>query len=207
MVQAALVAALACAPVSLAAAPGLWFWGSASPQSLADIAKFKAELGAATPTIYYSISGFSCAGGNFTGAMNSTLVKEMTSMGIQVHATVGSSSITDLRNIFANPTTFIKDAVRGLTSAGCAGINLDWEPYAKGMTKWTPGDGDGVLNKDGLEYAEFLDRFGKALHAANLELSLDFFSNLAIWNLPAMNASAVDTFIDMDTCASVLTSS
>lgn len=148
----------------------------------------------------------------------------------------------------AAQTSFIAEAVKGISAAGCAGVNLDWEPYAKGMTKWTPGDGagpqpnccttsgpsaaavahadasaslplllpptrrlnqfcshahcstpaaraagDGVLNEDGLLYARFLSKFSDALHGAGIELSLDFFSNLAIWNLPAMNASAVDT--------------
>lgn len=158
----------------------------------------------------------------------------------------------------SSPTQFIADAVKGIAASGAAGVNLDWEPYAKGMTKWTPGDGDGVradnlkggvaigsasasveplhrtgwvmrpgppspqvLNADGFLYAEFLDKFGKArhgagpalragsthrtialehvnspfvpffkvgpardrpqaLHVAKLELSLDFFSNLAV---------------------------
>ena len=44
----------------------------------------------------------------------------------------------------SSPTQFIADAVKGIAASGAAGVNLDWEPYAKGMTKWTPGDGDGV---------------------------------------------------------------
>eukprot|EP01051_Picozoa_sp_SAG22_P013988 SAG22_NODE_1635_length_3925_cov_19.715107_4_plen_314_part_00 len=182
-----------------AAPPGLWFWGGADPKSLGDIAAFQKAAGSAAPAIYYAVGGFSMAGGKFGGEMNVTKNKMMSSMGIKVQGMISTSSIKDLRTVFEDPTEFIADAVKGVVAAEVAGINLDWEPYAKGMTKWTPGDGDGVLNKDGFIYATFLDKFGKALHAAGKELSLDFFSNLAIWNLPAMNASAVDTYIDMDT--------
>lgn len=43
--------------------------------------------------------------------------------------------------------------------------------------------------------------FADALHEHSLELSVDYFSNLAIWNLPAMNSSHLDTVISMDTYA------
>jgi hypothetical protein len=50
----------------------------------------------------------------------------------------------DPRAVVADAPQFIADAVKGIAASGAAGVNLDWEPYAKGMTKWTPGDGDGV---------------------------------------------------------------
>jgi hypothetical protein len=55
------------------------------------------------------------------------------------------------------------------------------------MSKWTHDDGGDVNNRDGLAYAQFLDKFAQALHKEHLELSLDFFTDLAIWNLAAMN--------------------
>ena len=59
---------------------------------------------------------------------------------------------------------------------------------------------DGVAtNDDGAAYGRFLTQFADALHAAGKVLSLDYFSNDAIWNLPAMNSSTVDTMISMDT--------
>eukprot|EP00041_Stephanoeca_diplocostata_P015396 m.293582 g.293582 ORF g.293582 m.293582 type:complete len:91 (+) comp20022_c0_seq18:820-1092(+) len=45
----------------------------------------------------------------------------------------------------------------------------------------------------------FLNQFANALHGHGLELSVDYFSNLAIWNLDVMNMSSTDTFISMDT--------
>eukprot|EP00039_Didymoeca_costata_P010752 m.145584 g.145584 ORF g.145584 m.145584 type:complete len:146 (-) comp14950_c0_seq1:86-523(-) len=51
----------------------------------------------------------------------------------------------------------------------------------------------------GLMYAEFMNKFANALHSEGMELSVDYFSNLAIWNLPAMNSTALDTIISMDT--------
>ena len=50
----------------------------------------------------------------------------------------------------------------------------------KGMTKWVRDDGGDVNNADGLAYAKFIDTFAKALHAADKELSLDFFTDLPI---------------------------
>ena len=48
------------------------------------------------------------------------------------------------------------------------------------MTKWVRDDGGDVSNADGLAYAKFIDTFAKALHAADKELSLDFFTDLPI---------------------------
>ena len=48
------------------------------------------------------------------------------------------------------------------------------------MTKWVRDDGGDVNNADGLAYAKFIDTFAKALHAADKELSLDFFTDLPI---------------------------
>lgn len=78
-----------------AAPPGLWFWGGGGTQSLADIAAFQKATGAAAPTIYYSMGGFSMAGGKFAGSMNASKIKQMAP--IKVQATLGTSSIKDLR--------------------------------------------------------------------------------------------------------------
>jgi hypothetical protein len=48
-------------------------------------------------------------------------------------------------------------------------------------------------------YATFVNTFAVALHAKGMVLSVDYFSNLAIWDLPALNGTAVDTLISMDT--------
>ena len=181
--------------------PGLWFWGSASPESLGAIKSFQGSLKAKAPTVYYSFGGLSVgAGGQFQGSQNATLIKEMKGMGIKVYATVGATNITTLRSIFKEPQPYIEAAVKSAVASGIDGYNLDWEPYVKGMTKWTPGDEGDVDNSDGLAYARFVDTFAKALHKEQKQLSLDFFTDLAIWNLAALNSTAVDTVISMDTC-------
>ena len=75
------------------------------------------------------------------------------------------------------------------------GYNLDFEPYDSPIK--IPSS---ATNADGLAYAGFMRVFAEALHQHDLELSVDYFSNLAIWNLAAMNSSNLDTIISMDTC-------
>jgi hypothetical protein len=180
--------------------PGLWFWGGASPESLAAIKAFSTDLKSKAPTVYYSFGGLSIGpDGTFKGAQNATLIKEMKGMGIKVYATVAATNITTLRGIFKDPQPYIEAAVKSAVASGIDGYNLDWEPYVKGMTKWVPGDEGDVNNDDGLAYARFVDTFAKALHQEQKQLSLDFFTDLAIWNLAALNSTAVDTVISMDT--------
>lgn len=180
MALAAMLAAAAVAEGGGSAAPppGLWFWGGGSPASLAAIKSFTTALGTKAPTIYYSIGGYSIGpGGSFAGSQNGTLVKEMKGMGIKLHATVGATNITSLRELFKAPQPYIDAAVKAAVASGIDGYNLDWEPYVKGMTKWTPGDEGDVNNQDGLAYATFLDAFAHALHQEHKELSLDFFTD------------------------------
>jgi hypothetical protein len=61
----------------------------------------------------------------------------------------------------------------------------------------------GVTNADGLAYAAFVRAFAAGLHAHGKELSVDYFSNLAIWNLAALNGTGADTLISMDTYVQV----
>ena len=191
---------LAAAVAAAAEPPGLWFWGSASAESLGAIKSFQAALKSKAPTIYYSFGGLSVgADGTFQGSQNATLIKEMKGMGIKVYATVGATNITTLRAIFKEPEPYIEAAVKSAVSSDIDGYNLDWEPYVKGMSKWVPNDEGDVNNDDGLAYARFVDTFAKALHKEKKELSLDFFTDLAIWNLAALNSTAVDTVISMDT--------
>ena len=93
-----------------------------------------------------------------------------------------------LRSLFASPEAFITAAVSEAKAHGFEGYNLDFEPYGAAQT-----------NADGAAYARFLDTFATALHKEKKVLSVDYFSNLPIWNLPAMNDSATDMFISMDT--------
>lgn len=87
------------------------------------------------------------------------------------------------------PDAFISAATAHAKEFRLAGYNLDFEPYGQ----------PGVTNADGTRYADFVAKFARALHSEGMELSVDYFSNLGIWNLPALNDTGVDTLISMDT--------
>lgn len=106
---------------------------------------------------------------------------------------MGCSNITALRLLFANPTPFITGAIANALDLGLDGINFDFEPYSSG------GGRIGVTNQDGLDYATFVSAVATALQSHNIELSVDYFSNLAIWNLAALNSTGVNTLMSMDT--------
>eukprot|EP01047_Picozoa_sp_COSAG01_P088530 COSAG01_NODE_20876_length_930_cov_1.293622_1_plen_223_part_10 len=174
-----LLCTAAAVSASSAAIPGLWFWGSASDVSLSAIATFQQSLASRAPRIYYSVSGckFQTTGIDCS-SFNHTKCAAMKAMQIYPHATVGATNITELRAVFANPEPFIHQSVQSLKAAGVTGVNLDWEPYQHGMTKWSRDDGGDVSNADGLKYAAFLDMFAHSLHEASIEISLDFFTDL-----------------------------
>jgi len=68
---------------------------------------------------------------------------------------------------------------------------LDFEPY-----------GDTTLtNADGVIYAYFVEYLALALHVASKVLTLDYFTNLPVWNLALLNGTSVDRLISMDTYA------
>lgn len=135
-----------------------------------------------------SFSGYSCAAnGSLSGHLNATLLAELKAAGVRTHPLVGCGMPT-LRSLFASPEAFITAAVSEAKAHGFEGYNLDFEPYGAAQT-----------NADGAAYARFLDTFATALHKEEKVLSVDYFSNLPIWNLPAMNDSATDMFISMDT--------
>ena len=67
-------------------------------------------------------------------------VKAMQAMNMKVHIIIGQTNITTLRTVFAQPSDFILSATKAAAAAGFDGYNLDWEPYQKGMTKYTKGD-------------------------------------------------------------------
>ena len=167
--------------------PDLWAWLSGHTEEA--VAQIHANSDIITDI---SMGGYAVdASGNFAGAgPNATLVAELQALGIRVWPLIGCGSSPTLRTLFANPGPFVAAAVKEAARLGVAGFNLDFEPY----------DGHGVAD-DGRGYGAFLKTFADALHAATppRKLSLDFFSNLPLWDLAAMNASSVDYMISMDT--------
>ena len=166
-----------------AAPPGLWFWGSGSNESIDAIVAHRTELADGPPVLYSIGAGGVAANGSFTRSGSAATVARLKAANFGVHAIIGCGSIDTLRRLFSNPNPFITAAVAAAKDLGLDGYNLDFEPYGAVNLQ------AGVTNDDGLAYAAFIDKFAAALHAQNMELSVDYFSNLAIWNLGAMNST------------------
>lgn len=175
--------AAAAAPAA-AAPPALWAWLSGHEgEALAQLA---ANRGVLTDV---SIGGYGVGSdGALTGGPNVTLLGELRRMGLRTHPLVGCGSTAALRTLFASPGGFIAGITAQATALGFDGINLDFEPYDGAAT-----------NADGAAYGRFLTKLADALHGAGKVLSLDYFSNVPVWDLAAMNASSADRFISMDT--------
>ena len=168
----------------LAVQPSLWLWLSGhSEEAFSEIDAHK-DIISQVSYGAYSVG----SDGSLTGKVNLTIIKELQSMQIESWPLIGCGSTETLRELFSNPDPFIKSAVKEIVKSGFDGFNIDFEPY----------DGKGS-NNDGVRYGLFLEKFAAELHKVNKKLSVDFFSNLPIWNLGAMNSSSTDYFISMDT--------
>lgn len=179
--------------------PSLWVWLSGS-------ANVALEQVCAHSHIISAVSlGFGSmdAGGHFSGSANATLVRSIKQHGIEVHGLMSIASMRTLRTVTGctfrgcptSPepalTAFIDAAVSAAVVQNMSGINLDFEPY---------GDAS-LTNADGVIYAYFVEYLALALHAASKVLTLDYFTNLPVWNLALLNGTSVDRLISMDTYA------
>lgn len=168
----------------LAVQPTLWLWLSGhSEQAFSEINAHK-DIVSQVSYGAYSVG----SNGSFVGSVNLTMVKELRNMHIESWPLIGCGSTETLRELFSNPDPFINSAVEEIIRSGFDGYNIDFEPY----------DGRGT-NDDGVRFGQFLNNFATELHKVNKKLSVDFFTNLPIWNLAAMNSSSTDYFISMDT--------
>lgn len=96
-----------------------------------------------------------------------------------------------MRQVFENPEPFISSCIQAAKKYDYVGWNLDWEPT-----------GNDVTEEDGLNYAKFIDTFAKALHEADLMLTVDYATWSPIWNVTAMAETDVDKLISMGTYTS-----
>ena len=139
------------------------------------------------------ITGFGMdAHGQMQSEPNATVVRTLVGAGIEVHGLCAINSMATLRLLSADAErVFFADAIAAALRNNISGYNMDFEPYAEATT---------LTNADGLLYASFLHRFALALHkTGRLVLTVDTFTNLPMWNLAAINGTAVDRVITMDT--------
>lgn len=167
----------------------LWAWLSGSADEA--LAQLDAHREIVT---HVSLGGYSVGADlRLTGSPNRTLLTVLKSYDITVHPLIGGGDIATLRALFSNATAtrlFAAEAAAEASRLGLGGFNIDFEPYKQGSTY-----ADAVL------FAEFTDTLAKELHnSGNAKLSIDFFSNLAFWDIGALNATTdVDYLISMDT--------
>ena len=141
------------------------------------------------------------AAGTFHSSPNMTLAKTLISMGVEVHGLMGIASMQAMRTLTgctlqgcptvprAAMTSFIDEAVSSAIATNITGYNLDFEPY---------GD-HSLTNADGVVYGYFVELLSLSLHQKGIALSVDYFTNLPVWNLPYLNGTAVNRLISMDT--------
>jgi len=91
------------------------------------------------------------------------------------------------RQVFDNPTPFIQTCIEEAQKYGYSGYNVDFEPTI------------GIQDGDGKRYAQFLDKFAKALHSVGRILTIDIATWTAFWDLDALSQTSVDRIISMST--------
>ncbi len=100
-----------------------------------------------------------------------------------------SANLTELRQLFSAPDTFIAKAVEVGRTFNYSGWNIDFEP-------------DGSIeptNRDAVAYTGFLTKLANSLHSANLQLTVDYDEWSPIWNLTLLAKTPVDFFMAMGT--------
>lgn len=166
----------------------VWTWLSGSTDIALSQLKTNSEI-----VNQVSFGGFSVSANlTFVDNLNRTILSAIHDLTLESHPIIGGGSITALRQLFSNVNgsadTFIAAATSTAVSLNLNGYNIDFEPYNQDSTY-----------ADGLLFASFADKFAKELHKHNVQLSIDYFSNLPFWNIGALNSTQVDTLISMDT--------
>jgi len=111
--------------------------------------------------------------------------------GILVEPMITTANILKLRDLWANPSKFINQAVAEAQAqkAWMVGYNVDFEPEG----------GQEPTEEDGRNFASFLDAFAAALHQAGFTLTVDIAAWSAVWDHSLLPKTRVDKFITMET--------
>jgi hypothetical protein len=94
-----------------------------------------------------------------------------------------------LRELFSNPSPFIKAAVAKALELNVSGYNIDFEPTTT------------ATSEDASNFAKFLGQFSDALHEHKMKLQVCVASWNIFWNFQEIAASSIDLVITMDTYA------
>jgi|GEM_PF-1575938 len=164
---------------------GLEITGEDVPSDLALIHYYKRDLTAVSYEQYELGAGATLM--LIPGISNVTAAIE--SDGLQAWPMIISASLPNIEALLENQSAFIGEAVSTALRLNYTGYNVDFEPTAEANASVAR------------EYAQFLNNFADALHAAGKKLSVDIASWNTFWNYTALANTSVDTFYDMDTYA------
>jgi len=111
--------------------------------------------------------------------------------GIHVQPMITTANINKLRDLWKDPKGFISQAmgVAHNNSKWITGFNIDFEPEG----------GDDPTHDDAVNFANFVDLFGKALHADGFYLTVDIANWCALFEDDLLTKVDADRFITMST--------
>lgn len=96
---------------------------------------------------------------------------------------ITTATIYKLRELFADPSTFISDAVDAAVTYGYTGYNIDFEPEDGGIILLVCFSYvSSGTNDDAIAYVAFLNTFADALHAQGITITVDVASWNVFWN-------------------------
>jgi len=116
---------------------------------------------------------------------------ELHKAGIMVQPMITTANIGKLRDLWKNPDGFIKQAmaVARNNKGWITGFNIDFEPEG----------GETPTHNDAANFASFLNKFGKALHAEGFKLTVDIANWSPLFEDALLAKADVDRFITMST--------
>jgi len=164
---------------------GLEITGEDVPSDLVLIHYYRRDLTAVSYEQYELGAGSALT--LIPGISNVTAAIE--SDGLQAWPMIISASLPNIEALLENQSALIGEAVSTALRLNYTGYNVDFEPTAEANASVAR------------EYAQFLNNFADALHAAGKKLSVDIASWNTFWNFTALANTSVDTFYDMDTYA------
>jgi len=116
---------------------------------------------------------------------------QLTNAGIMVQPMITTANILKLRDLWKDPKGFVTQAMTVARSNKdwITGFNIDFEPEG----------GEDPTHEDAVNFANFLDIFGKALHAEGFKLTVDIANWSPLFEDDILAKVDVDRFITMST--------
>lgn len=121
------------------------------------------------------------------------MAPQIAAIGLQTFPMITSANIDNLRILFNNDQAFINAAVSECVKQNYTGFHIDFEPCDVPHPTCT--------SQDAQAYAQFLDRFAKALHTHNKTINVAIATWNVFWDFKALGQTSVDLLITMGTYA------